>query len=97
MIINDETTTVSMHHRRITFEDGPIIGSKKNRGRVSFKVTHLHLKWANNTPPGAVIAHGVYIHPTHGVVHAERSYDLEGKKTPNWIKEAVNVTDQPIR
>lgn len=94
MIIADETTSIVMHHRRITFEDGPVIGSKKNRGRVSFKVTHLALKWADKTPPGAVVAHGVYVHPTHGIIHAERSYDLVGKKTPNWIKDAINAADQ---
>jgi hypothetical protein len=96
VIIDDETTTVRMHHRRITFQDGPIIGAKKNRGRVSFQVTHLHLKWAEDTLPGAVVAHGVYMHPKVGVVHAERSYDLDGKKTPNWIKEAVNGAAQSV-
>lgn len=90
MIINDETVSVTMHHRRITFEDGPIIGAKKNRGRVAFQVTHLHLKWAADTPPSAVVAHGVYAHPKLGVVHAERSFAIDGNKTPRWVKDAVN-------
>lgn len=95
MITADETTTVRMHHRRITFEDGPVIGAKKNRGRVSFKVTHLAIRWAENTPPAAVIAHGVYVHPKLGIVHTERSYVIDGNKTPKWIQEAVRGTDQP--
>lgn len=95
MIIEDETTTLVQHHRRITFEDGPIIPAKKNRGRVEFQVTHLALKWFEGQEPGPVVAHGVYFKPKVGIVHVERSFDLDGKRTPRWVKEAVHGTDAP--
>jgi len=93
MITADETTTLKQHHRRITFTDGPVIGAKKTRGRQPFQVTHLSLKWFEGQEPGPVIAHGVYYHTARQcMMHVERSYDLDGKKTPTWLKEAVHGT-----
>lgn len=92
-ILDDETTTLIQHHRRITLHDGPIIGAKKSRQKVAFQVTHLALKWFEGQEPGPVVAHGVYYHPKHGAVHVERSYDLDGHKCPGWIKRAVRGSD----
>lgn len=91
MIAKDETVDLLQHHRRITFVPGTgkIIVGKKSRQSQSFLVTHLAMKWYEGAEPGPVVAHGVYNHPTHGIVHAERSYDLDSKKCPQWIKEAV--------
>lgn len=93
MIIDDETTTLQQHMRRITFQDGPLINVRHSRGAIQMQVTHLALKWFDGQEPGPVVAHGVYFHENKGIVHAERSYDLDGKKCPRWVKEAVHGTD----
>lgn len=92
MIAQDETKTLEMYIRRITFEpeSRPIVGAKKSIGRPAFYVTHLSLRWYEGQEPGPVIAHGVYFNEAEQcMVHVDRSYDLDGKKCPKWIKDAV--------
>lgn len=93
MIVDDETTSLVQHMRRITFEDGPVINVRKSRGAIQCQVTHLSIKWFDGQEPGPVIAHGVYFKQGVGLIHTERSYDLDGKKCPRWVKEAIHGPD----
>lgn len=87
-VTNDETQTLKQHLRRVTLKDGPVIAAKKSRQAVAFQVEHLSMKWFEGSKVRAVVAHGYYVHPQHGVIIVERSFDLNGK-TPKWIRQIV--------
>lgn len=87
IVTHDETIKLVQKTRILDIQDGPTLKTKNKRHE--FRVHSLIVKWYVGGEPSTVVAHG---RDEHGI-NASRAFSLTHKRTPDWIKEALNASD----